>query len=286
MKLLMLKGLPGSGKSTFSFELVKSKGYKRVNKDDLRSMIDGGVWTKAHETEIISIRNILVDAWLHDGHDVVVDDTNFAPIHEEVLRKYAEARGAEFEIKFIDTPLQECIARDALRTGKAHVGKKVITDMYIQYLRKQTPKIPHNPDLPNCYIFDIDGTLAKMTDRSPYDYSKVNTDIENRDVARVFRMLRNSPFAKGGMMFIMSGRESACRYATLQWLQDNEILADEVFMRDAGDKRQDSIIKKELYEKHIKGKYNVMGVFDDRDQVVELWRSLGLTCFQVDYGNF
>lgn len=45
-------------------------------------------------------------------------------------------------------------------------------------------------------------------------------------------------------------------------------------------------MKKEIYEKYIKGKYNVMGVFDDRDRVVEMWRSIGLTCFQVDYGKF
>ena len=61
---------------------------------------------------------------------------------------------------------------------------------------------------------------------------------------------------------------------------------DELFMRPTGDTRKDSILKKEIYDNHIKGKYNVKYVLDDRDSVVEMWREQGLTCLQVAPGDF
>ena len=57
-------------------------------------------------------------------------------------------------------------------------------------------------------------------------------------------------------------------------------------MRATGDFRPDSVVKEEIYNNHIKDNYYVAGVFDDRDSVVKLWRDLGLTCFQVYYGDF
>jgi hypothetical protein len=58
-------------------------------------------------------------------------------------------------------------------------------------------------------------------------------------------------------------------------------------MRAENDGRKDSIVKKELFEQHIVGKYYIDLVIDDRNQVVEMWRKdLGLTCLQVDYGDF
>jgi hypothetical protein len=58
-------------------------------------------------------------------------------------------------------------------------------------------------------------------------------------------------------------------------------------MRAEKDNRKDSIIKRELFDKHIRDKYHVDFVLDDRDQVVRMWRrELGLTCLQVNYGNF
>jgi predicted kinase len=274
-KLLMLKGLPASGKSTYAKELV-DQGWKRVNKDDLRSMVDGGKWSKGNEKKIMEVQTSLIISFLSKGYNVVVDNTNFG--WEDRLKAIADMCGAEFEVKYFDTSLTECIDRDAKRDEKS-VGAEVIERMWTQYVKP--PLQEYNKDLPSCYIFDIDGTLAKMNGRSPYDYTKVDTDIVNRDVAKLASILKNV-----ASIIIVSGRNGDCIAETENWLDDNNIKYDDIFMRLSGDKRKDCIVKKELYEEHIKGKYNVLGVFDDRNQVVELWRSLGLTCFQVDYGNF
>lgn len=275
----MLKGLPASGKSTYAKELV-AKGWKRVNKDDLRAMMDDSKWSRANEKIIISSEMDLVVNLLVSGSDVIVDSTNFA--HENKWKNVAEERGATFEVKFFDVPLMECIERDS-RRGDKSVGSKVIYKMYEEYLEPK--KSQWDVNLPYAYIFDIDGTLAKSEGRSPYDYSKVSTDSQNEDVALIFRLLAGTSFVSNKLI-VVSGRDSFCKQDTLNWLDKWELTPDLLYMRARGDSRKDSIVKKEIYDNEIKGKYNVLGVFDDRNQVVEMWRSLGLTCFQVAYGYF
>lgn len=275
-KLIMLKGLPASGKSTYAKELV-AQGYKRVNKDELRAMIDSSKWGKSNEKYIKSIEKYVTAHFLSEGYNVVVDDTNFA--YEDYWKEVAEISDAEFEIKFFDTPVMECVGRDAKR-GEKSVGAKVIFGMYDKYLKPNPPE--YSDDKQNAYIFDIDGTLAKMTGRSPYDYTQVHTDVPNHNITMIARLLKQS----GLPIILCSGRKEECREATQEWLRNNSIPWDYLYMRATGDDRKDSIIKKEIYDTHIKDKYNVLAVFDDRNQVVDMWRSLGLTCLQCDYGNF
>lgn len=280
-KLLMLKGLPGSGKSTYARELVEKSQYTRVNKDDLRAMLHNSSHSKAKEQSVLAIRDAVVTEALGKGRNVVVDDTNFAPVHEERLREIAKDNHAQFESKFIDTPLDVCIERDLKRLNS--VGQKVILQMYEQYLKPepaQPPKI--DPSLPTAVICDIDGTLAHMVNRGPYDTSKYLDDAKDDTVHLAFDRIAG-PDAR----IICSGRSAEFRESTAQWLADHGIPYDLLLMRPAGDVRKDCIVKRELYEQHIQGNYNVRLVLDDRNQVVDMWRDeLGLTCFQVAPGNF
>lgn len=277
-KLMMMKGLPASGKSTYAKTLVE-QGYKRVNKDELRLMIDGGKWTRNNEKLIRTVEKALVSAFLASGNNVVVDDTNFA--YEAEWKSVAAEFGAEFEVKFFDTPVMECVDRDSVRGDKS-VGAKVIMGMYSTYLKPKP--VAYDSSLTDAYIFDVDGTLALMDGRSPYDYSKVATDKPNPAVIKILNDLRKAN--PSVTIIVLSGRDGSCFDATIKWLAENNIRPDFVGMRDAGDSRSDVIIKKEMYDTYINGKFNVMGVFDDRDRVVDLWRSLGLPTFQVAYGKF
>lgn len=275
----MMSGLPGSGKSTIAKKMVEEEGFKRINKDDLRAMIDASKWSKLNEKNIIEARDLLVINCLDGGYNVVVDDTNLDSSHRDALIEIAGNCDAEFEEIFVDTPVMVCIERDAKRGEKA-VGAEVIMRMYNQYIFK---KALYNPDLPQCFIIDIDGTLAKMNGRSPYDYTRVKEDSLNEDVANILDCIRLN---KDYKIFIFSGRQASCKEDTIDWLDFHNIPYDGLFMRAADDKRKDSEVKKELYEANIEDKYNVVAVFDDRNQVVDLWRSLGLTCLQCDYGFF
>jgi uncharacterized HAD superfamily protein len=133
-------------------------------------------------------------------------------------------------------------------------------------------------------IVDIDGTLAKMNGRSPFAWDRVGEDKVNEAV----RKLINIYFLSGsGLVIIFSGRDSVCRDITVKWLEDNKINYDMLHMRPEGNNEKDSIIKRRMYDEYIADRYDIEFVVDDRDQVVEMWRKdLGLTCFQVDYGNF
>lgn len=281
-KLLMLKGLPGSGKSTYARTLVGEQQYVRVNKDDLRAMLHNSKHSKAREDQVLKIRDYITRTALAAGRNVVIDDTNFAPIHEITLRNIAVKTDAQFSTEFIDTPVEVCIERDLKRLNS--VGQKVILQMYDQYL-KPAPVDPPEVDmnLPMAVICDIDGTLAHMVNRGPYDTSKYLDDQKDETIHWAFARLVD----EGDKRLICSGRSEECRDSTAQWLAEHEIIYDKLLMRPAGDKRKDSIVKRELYEQHIKGKYNVRLVLDDRNQVVDMWRNeLGLRCLQVAEGNF
>jgi hypothetical protein len=141
------------------------------------------------------------------------------------------------------------------------------------------------------WLVDIDGTLALRGDRSPYDWSRVGEDAPNKPVITVARALA----ARSGLIF-MSGRMEQCREATKLWLHayacDHAHLPRcmreyPLLMRRDGDNRPDQVVKRELYEGHVQGLYEVEGVLDDRDRVVRMWREdLGLTCLQVAHGDF
>lgn len=280
LTLTMVKGLPASGKSTWAKDVVvKSNGQvKRINKDDLRAMIDAGSWSKRNEQHILKVRDKLIVYYMSNGFSVVVDDTNLHPKHEQALQELAEGFNAAFEVKFFDTPVGECIKRDLGRPNS--VGQKVIMQMYNQFLRPE-PEVYHPPeDKPLAIICDIDGTLAHMHNRSPYEWDKVGQDVLDDAVASVLKQFSDIH------IILMSGRDSVCRDMTIDWLKSFDIRYTQLFMRPEGDGRKDSIVKQELFDKHIRDDYQVLFVLDDRNQVVDMWRSMGLKVFQVEEGDF
>ena len=130
-KILLLMGLPGSGKTTYAKELV-SDGWVRSSKDDLRSMMDNGKWSKGNEKRVLRLRDQIIRDAVNSGSNVVVDDTNFEDRHRDHISALAEECGADFEVLFIDTPLEECISRNENRANK--VPLSVINNMYKKYI--------------------------------------------------------------------------------------------------------------------------------------------------------
>ena len=137
---------------------------------------------------------------------------------------------------------------------------------------------------PKAIIVDIDGTLADMRGvRGPFEWDKVSQDKPHQDIIDLVRDLRS---LKKYKIIITTGRDGVCEEATKEWVLEHGVNYDEFFIRKAGDFRKDNIIKSEIYMDHIRPKYDVKFVIDDRDQVVEMWRSLGLRVLQVAPGNF
>lgn len=133
-------------------------------------------------------------------------------------------------------------------------------------------------------IVDIDGTIATRTDRGPFEYDKVFSDAPKKDVIEVVIAL----WRAGHEIIYVSARDSSCWMETHRWLLWKAMVPQfrHLYMREAGDVRDDAIVKREIYETFIKSEYDVLCVLDDRNKVVDMWREIGLTCLQVDYGDF
>jgi predicted kinase len=286
--LTMTKGLPGSGKSTWAKEQVLKAApgtLIRINKDDLRAMLHAERWHGKNERQVVRTRDALLHTWLVRGISVIVDDTNFNPVHEKNLRDIAEHYGVQFVIKdFTDVPLRTCIKRDLLR--ERSVGEKVIQRMYDTYLRPRAAPPVYDPSLKDAVLVDIDGTLAKMVSRGPFDWDKVG---EDEPISAVINLVNTLDDAGTEIVFL-SGRDGSCYEQTRVWLErqvgkwTREAF---LYMRAAGDMRRDAVVKEEIYRGKIEPFYNVRFVLDDRDQVVDMWRNnLGLTCLQVAPGDF
>ena len=133
---------------------------------------------------------------------------------------------------------------------------------------------------PLTIICDLDGTLAIMN-RDPFDYPRVGEDKLNYNVWNTVLGLRE----RGFKVIIMTGRDESCRPQTRAWLAEHGIEYEELFMRGLDDMRGDDTMKEEFYNS-IKDKYKVMFVLEDRNKVVEMWRRIGIQCFQVQLGDF
>lgn len=285
----IFKGLPACGKTFICKTMIdKWPGkYKRVNKDDLRSMIDNKKWSKSNEQFIINIRNQIILKGLDHGCHLLIDDTNLHPKHEinirQLIKKYNKDNNDNVQIEIIDltgVSVETCLKRDRNRPN--WVGEKIINKMYNQFLKvKEINTISYNKELRDCVICDLDGTLALLNGRNPYDASFCEQDIINIPVNNILNNLN-----KNTKIIFVSGREDKYKSQTVKWLNKHNFINNLLFMRKSGDTTNDSIIKENIYETHIKNKYNVLFVIDDRNKVVDMWRNLGLTCFQCTEGDF
>ena len=138
--------------------------------------------------------------------------------------------------------------------------------------------------LPLAWIVDVDGTLAIHCFRSPYDWRLASTDTPNRPVVVAVQALAAHPDVSA--IIAISGREERARQVTAKWLNDSGVPYDELLMRADGDYRPDDVVKEEIFRRRIQHRYSVAGVIDDRDRVVQMWRRIGLVCFQVADGKF
>ena len=134
LKLIVLQGLPGSGKTTWARNYVKGrKDYVIVNRDSIRHM-RGDYWIPEQEDLITEIEDMCIELSLRKGYNVIVDATNFRGLNRfrDITVRFIDP--IDVELKIFDTPLEECILRDSKR--ESSVGENVIKGMYKKYLKQ------------------------------------------------------------------------------------------------------------------------------------------------------
>ena len=146
-------------------------------------------------------------------------------------------------------------------------------------------------------IFDLDGTLALIDKRRElarkpngkidfkilHDPSNIHLDKPNWPVIKIAQLFAEQGFK----IVIFSGRSDKTATATLSWLSQSKVPFNKLVMRphDTMGFVPDEVLKKDMLDKHLDIN-DIFMVVDDRQKVVDMWRSLGLTCLQVAEGNF
>ena len=309
--LLICRGLPASGKTTWARKWVAEDPANRVrvNRDSLRWALFQSYHDGVDESVVTVAQHAAIKAALDSGKDVVSDDTNLSKFVKDLV-KIASENGhyVEWHDQFLDVDVRTCIDRDrnTLREieGKS-VGSDVIMSFYNRYLKNGRPKRPQvnevdlsgfapytgTPGAPEVFLVDLDGTIAHNNGhRSFYDETKVSKDEPVEVIIRIVQGME----AQGLKPIFVSGRGDGCYNDTFGWILKHVYafkIADPqelvLHMRTQGDQRRDSIVKLEIFDRYIRNNYDVKFALDDRNQVVRAYRDvLGLTVLQVRDGDF
>lgn len=281
MKLIMLKGFPASGKSTKAKEILAGGGeYFRVNRDLLRTMLHNDIWSHKREKVTIDTQKMVAIQLLIDGKNVIIDDTNLSQKHEDIWKGIATEVGAKFEVidMMKEVTVAECIKRNKERPNAVPSG--VIENMALQYNALGLKKI---------VVCDIDGTVADGEHRQNHlqgekkdwkaYFAEMHNDIPRKDI---YEKAMDEAVAEGAELIFVSARPEDYRKETEKWLKKHGMDYMNLVMRRKGDKRPDTDVKGEIYNRYLK-QYEIVKVFDDRPVVIRMWQALGLEV--EDCGN-
>lgn len=290
-QIIVTVGVPASGKTTWAKNFVKENpSYIKIERDDFRyGMKDISIGDKQFENFISDIQYKAIHYALNNKYNVIVSDTN---CNLKYLKKLLEEfkYKADITLKFFNTPIGTCYDRDENR--ERSVGKEVIDKMCRGYQevfnefetwnfpRKEFIYSPteYNKELRDCIIVDLDGTLAHANGkRGYYDWKNVGMDEVDKSIKG---LILNYDMER---IIFLTGRSKECENETKDWLEKNfdSIPYDYILlMRDSKDFRPSTIVKKELYENFVKDKFNVIFALDDKEDVCEMWRELGIKALQ------
>lgn len=131
-------------------------------------------------------------------------------------------------------------------------------------------------------LCDIDGTIAHRVNRDPYEWYKVSGDTPDKMLHTLLWSLNRDNYS----IIYISGRDRECLYLTREWLERYAFPQGYIYMREMGDGRESIYVKQDLYKEYIEPFHDVQLVFEDSFYCTEMWRELGLTCYQVAKGDF
>jgi predicted kinase len=304
-KIILARGLPASGKSTYAENWAAENPDERVrvNRDELRMQLFG-YWyhpntiphgkQQEREHEVTHHQTNIIVRGLSEGKNVIVDNTNLNPRvfrdFEKLLKQFPDVEFAHIDF---NTPLSECIRRNSQRERK--VPEHVIRSMAARYTNGDGTKFhlfpgvyPTKPiTLPNerknAIGFDMDGTLANVDSILHY----VRKESRYKDFDSFHRSSYFSPpnqnvveilfeaVNKGFTIVIVTGRNEKYRDVTQAWLDGNDIPYENIFMRPADDFRPDTVIKNEIFQ-NINQYYHMVHFVDDRTDVAKVWEGNGV----------
>lgn len=293
MKVIFTCGVQASGKSFWAKQFVKdNQNYKRVNRDSIRHMISNYTHDDKNEKLVTKIEKEIITQIIKDGYNLVVDNMNLNKKYLDELKNFIhsvvkDGTTLDFEVKEFPISLHEAVERDKNRIDS--VGEAVIKKTWKKYeielkqmLDRHKTKYVEDINLPKAVLIDIDGTLSNSIHRRIFDDEAVINDLVIKPVKKLVNLIYANT---GTKVIIFSGRKDSCKTQTEEWLKKNFISYHELHMRKATDNRNDTIVKSEMFEEFIRGKYYCEFVIDDRHAVCNMYveeKGLFLFCVNQD----
>ena len=303
-KLILTRGIQGSGKSTWARKWVEEDPEHRIriNNDDIRNML-GVYWVTSREGLVSDIKKRAAQYAMYRNYDIVVDNMNLNPkevkfwedlvwAHNETVGNNSELKDKydSYEIEFKDffIPLEECIRRDAMRPNP--IGEKTIRETWRRYkhfiqtseVERYVNNLKRYEGKPKCIVIDMDSTVCfNMSKRPWYGEGAAEgmvDDVPNTGVCDIIRQLQEQY-----LIVVATGRDTSQEEVTKQWLARQGINVDEYFFRTNGDYRKGFEIKKEEITA-ILAKYDIVAIFEDCEPIVQMYRDMGLTVLQPNKG--
>ncbi len=288
LTLVLTVGISGSGKTSWAEEYTSNrKDWVNLNRDDVRfnTFCNGErdwnkyKFTNKNEKRVTDIITGYAEECYAQGLNIIISDTNLSSSIRNKWREWGKSHGytvihKEFPLSWI-----EAVKRNNQREGG--ISQSVLRSQYYKMKKYLGEYIYEpNPELPDCVLIDIDGTVAyKAPGRGFFDWDMVDKDIPRTPVIAMVCGLID----QGYQPIFLSGRDGSCMEATYDWIYKHimhYLYPDcdfHLFMRTGGDMRKDYIVKRELFDTYVKDKFNVVAVLDDRPAVINnCWLDMGL----------
>lgn len=142
--MIIMCGLPCSGKSTLIKNRLVNLGYAVVSPDNIRLSLHGQQFCQNAEPFVWATAEVMARSLLIGGNDVVIDATNINKQRRKLWINLAKEFNILPTVYFVNNNVNECLKRneDILR-----MGSHIITRMYKNF------QIPNESE--GCIVVDV-----------------------------------------------------------------------------------------------------------------------------------
>ena len=150
-RLVLICGLPASGKSTLARQLAPKIPAIRLDKDGWVTELGEDVWD--HEFRVRIERQLwaLTQELLTQGQSVILEWGHWARVERDEKRIGARALGVGVELHYLDGPLDELIERADRRTASGEWTASPMTRAHFE----EWATIFQPPDEEEIQLFDV-----------------------------------------------------------------------------------------------------------------------------------